>query len=150
MKREFTTSDTDEERETTTINDISKKQKTHLHASTLRNKDDFILVWYDEQPASPEIISVLEPLCNDVYYFQNSAQCLMYIESLNVKEHVFLIISSLCIIVDDAHKLRQVDTIFLYATQHPPSISSPTSLKTTYTKIVIVPDIVSGNLLTLL
>jgi hypothetical protein len=43
-------------------------------------------------------------------------------------------------IVDDAHKLRQIDTIFLYARKHSSIISSPTNLKTAYTKVVIVPD----------
>ncbi len=114
MKEGLTTSDIDEDRETTTIitDDVNKKQKTHLHTSILRNKDDFILIWYDEQPASSEIINVLELLCNDVYYFQDAAHCLTYMESLNVKDHVFLIIPSLYTIIDGAHKLRQVDTIF--------------------------------------
>jgi len=43
-------------------------------------------------------------------------------------------------IVDNAHKLRQIDTILLYARKHSSIISSPTNLKTAYTKVVIVPD----------
>jgi hypothetical protein len=40
--------------------------------------------------------------------------------------------------IDDAHKLRQVDTIFLYNTTHSSVICSPTSLLTQYAKLVIV------------
>ena len=112
VKRELTTNDIDDVKETTIINGMNKKQKIDHNRAMLRNKDEFIIVWYDEQPVLHETINLLESLCNDIYYFQKPADCLMYIESLNVKDHVFLIVPSLCTIVDDAHKLRQVDTIF--------------------------------------
>lgn len=128
MKREVITSDTEEE------GNVIKKQKIDLHSSILRNKDDFILIWYNEEETSSDIVLVLKSLSNDVYHLDNSVDCLTLIESLHVKEHVFLIVSSLCPMIDDAHKLRQVDTIFLYDPKY--SSESPTC---TYSKLVIVP-----------
>jgi hypothetical protein len=99
------------------MKNVHKQQKTRHHTYFLRNKSDFILVWYDAKPASPEIIGVLQSLNgDDVYYFQDPVLCLQYVESLHLKDHVFLIISSLCVMIDDIHKLRQVGTIFFYNT----------------------------------
>ena len=136
MKEEVTTSDMEEEEKTTIIGGGTEKQKTDLHSSILRNKDDFIIVWYSEEGASSAIVLMLKSLSNDVYHSANSVDCLTFIESLHVKEHVFLIVPSLCTMVDDAHKLRQVDTIFLY---DPKSSSPSESLTCAYSKLVIVP-----------
>ena len=138
MKREVTTRDIDEEGQiTTTIDSVKKKQRTYFHPSVLRNKYDFILVWNNEQRASPEIVSALKSFCNDVYQFDNSADCLSFIQSRHAKDHVFLIVVSLSATVDEALKLRQVDTIFLFRTENSSTMPASDKLKCTHNKIVM-------------
>jgi hypothetical protein len=80
----------------------------------MRDKDDFIIVWCNEQTPSNDTIKSLQPLCNDIHYYQDSPNCISYIESLNPKQHVFLVVSPLFTSLEAVHSKRQVDTIFIF------------------------------------
>jgi hypothetical protein len=116
----------------------------------MRDKDDFIIVWCNEQAASDDTIKTLHPLCNDIHYYQDLVNCISYIESLNPKEHVFLVVSPSFTSFEAIHNKRQVDTIFIYgygpttlpaamdASKYPKAISVSVDLKDLVESIIMM------------
>ena len=96
---------------------VKKHAKAIADATGMRDKDNFILVCCYDQPVPDEVIKTLRPLCNDIHLYQNSIDCISYVESLNPKEHVFLIVSASFTSFKEVHAKRQIDTIFLFELQ---------------------------------
>lgn len=102
------------ESETESVKIAKKDAEKINHVTAMWDKDDFILVWCCEQPVSDEIAGKLRPLCNDIHYYQDSASCISYIDSLNPKHKVFLIVSPLFTLLENVNGKRSVDTIFIF------------------------------------
>ncbi|CAF4085427.1 unnamed protein product, partial [Rotaria sp. Silwood1] len=80
----------------------------------MRDKDDFILIWCNEEAASDTTLTTLQPLCNDIHYYQDPISCIAYIESLHPKQQVFLVVSPSFTFLEEIHGKRQIDTIFIF------------------------------------
>ncbi|CAF1270041.1 unnamed protein product [Didymodactylos carnosus] len=110
-------------------------------ARNRKNKEDFIVVWYDKnvhENQHDELRSNLREINDFCLFFSLKNECVDYIKSVNIKEKILLIISNKFvtdILSTEIHSLRQIDSIFVYGTIEP---STSASLMEQYYKLLAI------------